>query len=332
MRFKNETIPLSDIDSNDETYRITTETDVSEIAASIASIGLVNTPIFFKDSSRVIVVSGFRRIKACEALGLKEIEARVIGSDSSHFERVEIAVCENSLQRSLNLVEISRALNLLFQCCRDVQTVAEKAAVLGLPANISVINKIKDLCHCPGPVQDAVICGAISLPIAQELGKMEQETSIILSNILRDLKVGLNKQREIITMIKEIAERENLSLKEVLNHPEWRNIVNSNHMDITQKRMKIRKYLKQRRFPTLTRAETMFETYRKKLNLGTHTNLIPPPYFEGNTFTFSIYFKNVAELERQLEKLTKITKDPNLLKIVGKYEVPEIKTNSNSHP
>jgi hypothetical protein len=114
----------------------------------------------------------------------------------------------------------------------------------------------------------------------------------------------------------EIGHREHLSPSEIINEAKWLEILRDNDIDRTQKQQKIRQYLKQRRFPTLTQAEAMFKLHKKKLHLGNHIRLLPPPYFEGNTYTFSIRFRTVSEFNDRLRVLERNLNNPSLKKIL----------------
>ncbi len=314
MRFKLDTIPIGDIDLDDETYRITTDTAIDAMKTSIESIGLINPPIVLKVNSNSIVLSGFRRIEACRNLGWGKISARILDFDSSLLARIKLAISENSLQRPLNLVEKSRALQLLFEVLSDDKQVTKEALALGLSVAPVLVAKLKGLCRYPKTLQAAVTSGAIPFKIACELARMEPHVQHCLTKLFCELKIGLNKQREILTLMTEIGHREHLSPAEIINDTKWVEILRDNDIDKTQKQQKIRQYLKQRRFPVLTQAETMFKLHRKKLKLGNHIDLLPPPYFEGNTYTFSIRFRTVSELNDRLRVLKKNLDNPSLKK------------------
>ena len=107
MRYKEEIVPLAQIDETDETYRITTTADIDDLAASIKDIGLIHTPIIeARDGNGpYTILSGFRRIKACKLLQIKHINAKVIDSEHLQLDRAKISVSENSFQRVLNPIE-----------------------------------------------------------------------------------------------------------------------------------------------------------------------------------------------------------------------------------
>jgi len=71
-----ETIPLADIDSADECFRITTRNDLDDLCASISKLGLLNPPRVLPGASGFVIVSGFRRVAACRRRGWDRLPRR----------------------------------------------------------------------------------------------------------------------------------------------------------------------------------------------------------------------------------------------------------------
>ncbi len=322
MRFNEQTVKLSWIDSKDDTYRITTEVRIDALADSIKNVGLINAPLLIEKPGsgpkpEFTIVGGFRRIEACRRLGWSTIKARILASDTSKLEWVKLAITDNALQRPLNLIEESRSISMLSAFFADNDSLAKETSALGLPENPTIIKKIKNICHLPLPIQNGILANTISLAMALELSMLEQNAVVAFANLFGDLKLSLNKQREIIILVKEIALREDMSIFEVLEENYLQEILNNKELDRTQKTRKIRSYLKKRRFPALSKAENEFKINVKELKLGSGAKLIPPNNFEGNTYTLSLYFKNKKELNDRLAILEKIVKNPVFGKILG---------------
>ncbi|OIN97120.1 MAG: hypothetical protein AUJ48_00490 [Deltaproteobacteria bacterium CG1_02_45_11] len=321
MRFSEQTVKLSWIDSSDDTYRITTKTMIDDLVDSIKKVGLINPPILIEKTRSgtkpsFVIVGGFRRIKACQRLRGSTIKARILDSDTSKLECVKLAITDNALQRPLNLIEESRSISMLSAFITEHDRIDREASTLGLPDNPTIIKKITNICRLPWPIQNGILTNTISLAMALELGRLAQKAGVALADLFSDLRLSLSKQREIIIVAKEIALRERISILEVLEDNYLQQIVNSKEFDRTQKTRKIRSYLKQRRFPELSKAEKEFKNHVKELKLGSEAKLIPPHNFEGTTYTLSLYFKNKKELNNHLSILGKIIKNPVLEKIL----------------
>jgi len=305
MICKLETISISSIDTEDTTYRITTPLPASDLVRSISDIGLINPPILKQKGSKYSIISGFRRVEACSDLRCNKLECRIPGSDTSEINLIKIAISENSLQRPLNLIEQSRALNLI-SFYFDNDNLLKEASALGLPGNFTRIKGMKILVQLPQIVQEGIISGNISYAIAQELHKLPAKACTSIACLFRELKVGLNKQKEILNFAVEIAAREEIELTDVLEDRVLEKIINNDDIDRNQKTGKIRHYLKKKRYPAITAAEAEFLKNIKDLNLDNHTRLIPPKDFEGMTYSMNMSFNNIQELKDRKELLEKI--------------------------
>ena len=309
-------IDLASIDLEDNTFRITTDTRIEELILSIKSVGLLNPPILIKKTSGFQIISGFRRISACLSLGIAEIPARILDSDRKKLECVKFAITENSLQRTLNLIEQSRSFYMLSGFYKDNDHLAKAASVLGLPNNPSIINKIKKICKLPRDIQNGVLSNTISLSMALELEMLEKDEGSAFAILFDNLRLSLNKQREIITHIKEIAIIDNISIINLLTKSHLREITDDKDLDRSQKINKIRLYLKQRRFPEITRAEKELEIKIKNLKLGSNMKLIPPKNFEASTYSLNLQFTSIEQLQENKTELDKIIQNPILKDIL----------------
>jgi len=263
-------------------------------------------------------VCGFRRIEACRRLGWTDVEARILDSDTKRLECIKYAITDNSLQRPLNLIEQSRSINMLYGFFKDVGALGKSLSVMGLPDNPSIIKKIKELYHLPKFVQSGILSNTISLAMALELGRLQLEAGECLAKLFQTLTLSLNKQREILSLVKEISLREDISILKVLENDNLQKILTHKNLDRNQKIREIRIYLKQRRFPFITAAEKEFEKHVKKLKLGSETKLIPPDNFEGTTYTLKLFFKNLIELKDRKASFDALIKNPSLNKILDR--------------
>jgi len=309
-------VPLNRIDTTDDTFRITTRTDVDDLLASIPHEGLLNPPFVIEKAFDFTIVSGFRRITACKKLGLEEITVRVLEAGLNSLEYLRFAIADNALQRHLDLIETSRALHKLSAHLNTGNRFIESAVSLGLPPNPTVIKKIKDLCLLPDSIQCAILADLISLSMALDLKKMAPDCAVAFGQLFSEFKLSLNKQREIMTLVKEIARRDNISEQKILEDPQLQDIVIDPDLDRSQKTRELRAYLRRRRFPQIVKAEAMFKYRRKQLNLGNEIKLIPPKDFEGTTYTVNMSFSSIAQLKALHAKLFRMLQHPGLKKII----------------
>lgn len=310
-------VSLSDIDSGVEIYRITTNCDADDLASVIECAGLANPPILKPTANGYIIICGFRRIAAARSLGWRTISARLIDEDAAPLSCALLAISENCIERSLNLIETSRAVAILSSLIPEKNELQETAEKFGLPGNPSLLKKVLPLCRLPLPLQEGVLSGSLALPCIQMLSRLPAETSVVLAEFLTTLKLSLHKQRELIDIVQEISKREDCSIENILESPDICRIFDDPEADLPRKAALIREYLKKRRFPHLTRAETRFEELKSRLKLGNYVFLKPPPGFESNRYTLSMSFGSLTEFEAHRKTLEKISKQKDFVHILS---------------
>lgn len=314
MRFENKIVSLSSIDLSDQTFRITTEGRIVELAESLKLLGLIHPPLLLEKEQRFTVLSGFRRIQAGQYLGWPTLPARVADPATEKLACAQFAIADNVQQRQLNLIEVSRALNLLSEFFHEAENLANEATSLALPGNLAVIKKIKKLSRLPQFVQELIVADVLSLSMALELEKVSQEECTAFAEIFNELRLSLAKQREIFTLIKEIAQREEKNNMAILSEAQIFRILTEENLNHAQKASRIRFYLKQRRFPALVETENKFEEFKKNLSLNHHFELIPPADFEGSKHVIRLHFNSLDELKSHRSALAKLIENTEFKK------------------
>src|SRR5437773_12375629 len=74
--------------------------DISQLAASIKEVGLLNPIVILPDGT---LVAGLNRLEACKSLGWEEIEANIRELDGLHAELAEID--ENLIRNELAVIQ-----------------------------------------------------------------------------------------------------------------------------------------------------------------------------------------------------------------------------------
>jgi ParB family chromosome partitioning protein len=94
-------------------------------------------------------------------------------------------------------------------------------------------------------------------------------------------------------------------------------VLEDDDLDRNQKARSVRRYLRQRRFPAIMRAEVSFERHVRDLKLGNQMKLTPPANFEGDVYTLSMGFRNLAELKSLRTSFDQLIQNPSLEKILS---------------
>jgi ParB family chromosome partitioning protein len=306
MHFNEQSLFLESLHLRDTHYRITTSDAIDKLKNSIAALGVLDPPILRQKADGYQIVAGFRRIDACRLLGQYDIRARVLPTDIDDSTCVRLAIADNSLQRPLDLIETARALNLLAGVAVDEMDLSRQAAVLALPGNPSLMRKIMSLTTLPAGIQNRLAAGELTMAMALELKRLDSTTAESMGCLFADLKLGLNRQRELLSLLTEIARREGITLAELLTEPAILNLMSAPDLERSQKAGQLRSLLRRRRYPVMSAATARFQGLIRHLNLGPGVQLVPPGNFEGTTYTLSITFDRLDQLRNrslQIENL-----------------------------
>lgn len=309
-------IAIRQIDTSEVTFRITTRLDSADIQPSIARLGLLHPPILQPLPDGYRVISGYRRIRACRNLGLDPLPATVLpqGIDELHCAR--LAIADNALQRPLNLIEQSRALTLLAGWLPEHREMRQEASTLGLPSNPDLIDKLQRLGRLDQPIQSAVLAGRLSLAMALELGQYPQGIAARLTRLFEVLRMGLNRQREMLTLLREIAARENRSMGNMLADASIQACLDDDFEGSPAAAGRLLERLRRRRFPRVTAKIESLEKNVSALQPGQGVRLTPPSDLEAFVWRLDVSFQTADELQRQLKQARKLSENPRFKKIM----------------
>jgi hypothetical protein len=289
---------------------------VDDLMHSINHVGILHHPLLLKKEATYTIICGFRRIEACRRLNWSELEAMVLGPDTMRLKCIKYAITDNAFQRPLNFIEKSRSIDMLSDFFKDINFLSKELSLLGLFEHPSMIKKLKGICHLPELFQNSILSNTISLAMVLELAGMSEDDAKGFIKLFNTLKLSLNTQREIVTLIKEIAIREDKSILQIIEESHLNKILTNEDLDKNQRAHKIRIYLKQRRFPTIAVIEKSYEKYHQKLNLERGFKLIPPTNFESPTHTLQLSFNNMTQLKELKTAFEALMENPYLKKMV----------------
>jgi ParB family transcriptional regulator, chromosome partitioning protein len=317
MSYAYQAVAQARIAHEDQTFRITLRRPNDALKRSIRTVGLINPPIVRTQNDQFIVVSGFARVDACRSLQWPEIPVRVLPTETAFAQCALIAVSDNAALRELNVVEMARALDLLTRAATDTHERVRLMESIGLAANPQLLDKLGQVTQMSDHLQQGLCDGTIALPMALRLHALDDRRAAEQLGILFiELEWSLSRQREFLDWVQAIAQREGVEMLEVVNDPQlmlWRQ---DTEMDRGHKSQLIRMHIKKRRYPSITAFETHYSQTVKSLQISQGAQLIPPPHFEGQTYSLKLDFKNQDELEKRSREVQRLVNSPILKKLL----------------
>jgi len=322
MEYKCQPVLSAQIADTDSSFRISTGNDSINLTDSIVRIGLIHPPILLTRGNDLIIVSGFARIAACKCLGYKEFPAQLLDEDTPVERCIEIAIIDNSSQRSLNLVEQARALKLLASIHKGHEAFLKAAKMVGLPVDLKMAEKLRQVSQMALPLQHGLVEGTIALPAALQLHNIQDDqVSDKLGALLRELGLSLNRQRELIDWVTAIACRDAVSILRVVDEGPVKQIRHDTNLDRRRKSQQIRNYLKKRRYPVISVFEREYVDKIKQLKLMKGTHLLPPSNFEGQSYSLRFDFQNHNDLIEKYEEFKRLVQSPIIKSLWDPFDV-----------
>jgi hypothetical protein len=136
-----------------------------------------------------------------------------------------------------------------------------------------------------------------------------------LEKILSRVRFGRNKLKEITLYSMEIAGRDSIKIREVLEDRKIEEILADTDLNPPQKGDRIRRWLFKKRFPRISRHLQRYQDLRNKISWPDNIQVNGVDILEENTHRVTFEFRNLDELENRLEKLHDLALDPNFKKL-----------------
>ena len=108
-------------------------------------------------------------------------------------------------------------------------------------------------------------------------------------------------QKELLEYLFDIRARDEIDIGRIL--AEISSFITDDKLQREEKWQKVRNFLRQKRFPLLTKAERIFEKRLAEINLPDGCKIIPPLYWEDNKYELKIKFTNSKQLTETLQKI-----------------------------
>ncbi len=145
---------------------------LGELAASIKQLGVIQPITVKKQGDKYIIISGERRWRASQMVGLKELPAYVRDVDDENLHAM--ALVENIQRQDLNAIEIALGMQRLIEECNLTQE--EMAEKVGKKR--STVSNYMRLLSLPSEVQLALKEGIITMGHAKAIAGIDPERQL----------------------------------------------------------------------------------------------------------------------------------------------------------
>jgi ParB-like chromosome segregation protein Spo0J len=302
-----ENIAISDIDLTPGPFCMSFNFNLKPLKASIEKFGVINPPYLLKSpENHFMVVAGYQRLMAVKELRWHDIVCHVLPDSFSIFNALLFNLNDNLIHRQLNNIEKGMILQRLTRFISTEDIVANFMPILGIPSNKQQLELFLGLEKLEEKIKISVAMERLSIRVAGLLRYSDKNDRIEINDLFTSLKWSFNQQWETIQWIKEIASREGRSMKEIIDSKDINEVLYTTTINNPQKVKAIVKILKFRRFPSLSKAEKLFNKGISNLSLPLGVKIIPPPFFEGTDYKLEVTFRKGDDLKGKLADLSNL--------------------------
>ncbi|HHM23482.1 MAG TPA: hypothetical protein ENJ23_00400 [Bacteroidetes bacterium] len=302
---RTQTVRFEQIDWEDETFRMSAFPDLQKLRESIEQVGVLVAPwLQVMEGGRYRVISGWRRLTVLRELGKDAAECCIFERPVDEKALFRAVLLENLAVRPLNLVEkaqIVRTLRGKFNL-PDEKILHDFLPLLGFGREKRWLEILQQVPALPPEVQQALAEDLLSLDLLEKLPQWPAAVQLELTELFRSLRLGKNRQKELLRLLEDVARMRDTGLGEVLQLPEIR-AARQDQRPASQRTAALFDALRRLRFPAYSQAEERFRRFVQQLRLPPGMQLQHSPYFESDAYTLQFRFRNQQEFHRAVEKL-----------------------------
>ncbi|MBU2552426.1 MAG: ParB N-terminal domain-containing protein [Proteobacteria bacterium] len=290
--------------------------DPAPLKKSLDQVGQISPLVLLTRPPGYRLVCGYRRRRALKELGVREYHALILAPEVTEQEALMLALEDNLGHRMFNDTEKAMALRSLARFLDPGDLATIYLPRLGLPPTPEFLDRYLKLVELGPEGLDALASGVLDPETAETLLELSPDDRAAASSLLDALRPGLNKRRQILTWLTEIARRDERTLAGILSEPGFRAILDDESLNRPLRTARVRTLLYARRYPVVSRLESERAARMRALRLPPSIRLKPPLNFEGLDFSLEISFVDLEGLRQAGRTVQDLLASPDLAALI----------------
>lgn len=314
------TIQCDEIDFKNTEYLMSYPAESEKIRASVGMIGVIQ-PIVVDGcpcSGGYRILAGFRRAYACRQLGISTLNAYLYHVPPENpVTAFWLVLQENASHRAFNAVEKALILTKLltqFQCER-AEVIEHYLPLLDLqPANkvLDIYLRVSDFAD---PLKAYLAEHDVPMNLLELLGNLAPDDRQAVFALMAELKLGVNKIKELLGYLDDIALRDGQSPAQILQDQHIQQILTDDTLQGPQKAEQIRHSMYTRRYPQFAELEQRYQQALQHLHPPKGVRVQADRYFEDDRLSVDFQVHKPEDLQQIAEQLTELARKPELAEV-----------------
>jgi ParB/RepB/Spo0J family partition protein len=309
-------IPLTDINTDDRLTDFSMDGCPEKLTDSVKVIGIRHPISVCPSGNRYAIVSGHKRFQAAPRSGLISIPAFII-PEIDDAERLIINLNENFGQRQYSDIEKGSILNKLKDAKISDETIIEEyMPLLELERSKKIFQDLSSVKTLSQGLKKLLHRSRVPVKTFSTFYKWDEESKVEAEIIFARLKPGVNKWRELLEYLDEIATRENTTPQELLCQNDIQKILETTGLTPPQQYDRIHQHLHNLRYPVLSEMKKQVARALDEMELDDKTRLKFQETFESDELKLELKFRSEKELSIQVEKIFKALQSGSVEKLI----------------
>jgi hypothetical protein len=161
-----------------------------------------------------------------------------------------------------------------------------------------------------------IIKWGLSLKTSAALSKYSKTERDPVMKLAETLLPGLNRFKEILMLLEEVALMRKLSINDIIDHY-LIEFTEDNELGKKERAEKIRIKLRELKYPKLTKLEIKWGKYVKNLHLPQEISIVAPSQLEDKKMKIEISFSPQVRITDSLQKLNDAIKSSSLEEMIN---------------
>ncbi len=295
-----------------------------ELNTSIRSIGMNHPPVLSLAGDAYQVITGHRRIKICRMQNQDQLSAYILETPLEPSAAIRFNLIDNLQHRVYTDIEKAAILEKLNGVeATDEEIIKEYMPLLGLQRSkklfldylsIKTFNfNLRQLLH--DLRVPAKVWSLIGEWTEEDLSAVEKDFSI--------LKPGINKWRDLLELVDELARIEKSTPASILNAESTQAILMMGDLQSHEKYDRIHRQLKIRRNPIMSDLQKKVAMLLDAMALGPQTKIRALDSFEEGEIRIEIRVRNQEKLIAEIEKLDHAARTDAMKKLIQLFKNPQ---------
>jgi len=316
-------VAIESIDLDDRLTSFSLDIPADSLHLSIKEFGVIHPVTLVPIGDHFRIACGHRRVKISSLLKANEIPARILDSAISDASMLMLNLSENQMHRHYSDIEKGLILSKLLEIKIPRSRVIEKyMPMLSLERSKKLLDDYPNVSQLTPSLQTLLHEANIPLRIFSVFFSWDTKSTKAAEIFFSILRPGVNKWRDLLEWIDEIATRDEITPFDLFQLPELQSTLNKNNLAPNVRYERICQILHSRRYPILSDLKIRLAKTLDALKLDDRTRVHIQDSFESDEIRIEMKFRTREQFVSQLEKLVRASGSDALDELIHIFKNP----------